>query len=250
MPEKIVAGNWKMNTLPADGVSLAQAVLAQLPRETNCRVILCPPFLHLEHIAALLNGTSVQLGAQNVSAHTQGAYTGEISADMLAALGLTYTIVGHSERRQYFGEKGAALKEKMLRLNEVGIIPIFCVGETLQEREAGKESDVVLGQLRESLPETLEGAGKLVLAYEPVWAIGTGKTASPEQASAMHGVIRGEMISRYGKEIGAEISILYGGSVKPDNAAQLFGMPDIDGGLIGGAALHPEHFSAIVQACS
>jgi triosephosphate isomerase (TIM) len=248
MPEKIVAGNWKMNTLPEQGLTLSESVLGALPEILGCKVILCPPFTHLDRVIRLLKGTSVLPGSQNVSAYKQGAYTGEVSADMLAAMGIQYSIVGHSERRQYFSERGDTLKNKLVRLKEVGIIPIFCVGETLEERESGQEGTVVLTQLNEALPETLENSTELVVAYEPVWAIGTGKTASPEQASEMHGVIRQDLIHRYGSSIGGEISILYGGSVKPDNAAELFSMDDIDGGLIGGAALNAADFISIIKA--
>lgn len=252
MRKRIVAGNWKMHKKLEDGLSLARDIRVRL--EGRCseekEVIVFPPFIHLAGIAELLNGlTGFHSGGQNCHHKKEGAYTGEISASMLASAGASHVIVGHSERRKYFGEDDALLAAKIDRALEEGLTPVFCCGETLEERESGRQFEVVGRQIRKALfhlPE--EKIRKLHIAYEPVWAIGTGKSASPEAASEMHAFIRSQLSGKYGRESAEAISILYGGSVKPGNAAGLFAMPDIDGGLIGGASLQAADFEAIFNA--
>ena len=246
MRKKIVAGNWKMNTLPAEGVALAQEVVAGKGTVCNCvNFIVCPPFTHLSEVARVVKGSGIALGAQNCAAEEKGAYTGEVSAAMIAALGCEYVILGHSERRQYYGETSATLNRKMAQAYAHGLTPIYCVGENLEEREAGKHFDVVKAQIEEVVYElTPEQFSKLVIAYEPVWAIGTGKTATADQAQEIHAYIRQVLAAKFGAAA-AETAILYGGSCKPGNAAELFAKEDVDGGLIGGAALKAEDFLAI-----
>ena len=248
MRKKIVAGNWKMNTLPAEGAELAKGIVAQratAPAEVN--FIVCPPFTHLSQVAEALKGSNIALGAQNCAAEEKGAYTGEVSAAMIAALGCRYVILGHSERRQYYGETSETLNLKMARAYAHGLTPVYCVGENLEEREAGKHFDVVKAQIEEVVcnltPEQFAG---LVIAYEPVWAIGTGKTATADQAQEIHAFIRKVLADKFGAAA-AETPILYGGSCKPSNAAELFAKEDVDGGLIGGAALKAEDFLGIGQ---
>lgn len=246
MRKKIVAGNWKMNTLPTEGVELAKGVTAGKSSVCECvNFIVCPPFTHLSEVAKVTNGSGVALGAQDCAAEAKGAYTGEISAAMIAALGCEYVILGHSERRQYYGETSATLNKKMEQAYANQLIPIYCVGENLEEREAGKHFDVVKAQLEEVVYNlSPEQFAKLIVAYEPVWAIGTGKTASAEQAQEIHAYIRKVLADKFGAAA-ANTSILYGGSCKPSNAAELFAKEDVDGGLIGGAALKADDFLAI-----
>ena len=216
----------------------------QLPRETT--LIVCPPFPFLEMTTDYANDSYFLVGAQNVSDQEKGAYTGEVSAEMLESMELDYCIVGHSERRAYYGETDAIVAAKVNQLLKHGLKPIVCVGEVLEEREAGRQLDVVKRQVEEGLFHlTEEQMRQVVIAYEPVWAIGTGKTATPEQAQEIHAHIRSLLAGKYGKELADEISILYGGSCKPSNAKELFACPDIDGGLIGGASLKAEDFVAI-----
>ena len=246
MRKKIVAGNWKMNTLPAEGVELAKGVAAGRSTVASCvNLIVCPPFTHLSEVAAAVKGTGIEVGAQNCAAEAKGAYTGEVAASMIAALGCKYVILGHSERRQYYGETSETLNAKMAQAYANNLTPIYCVGENLDEREAGKHFEVVKSQIEEVVfnltPEQFEN---LVVAYEPVWAIGTGKTATAEQAQEIHAYIREVLRSKFGAA--AELCpILYGGSCKPSNAAEIFAKADVDGGLIGGAALKAEDFLAI-----
>lgn len=246
MRKKIVAGNWKMNTLPAEGVELAKNVAAG--RQTVCpcvEFIVCPPFTHLQGVAEALKETSIALGAQNCAAEAKGAYTGEVSAAMIAAMGCRYVILGHSERRQYYGETSETLNRKMEQAYGNGLIPIYCVGENLEEREAGRHFEVVSEQIEEVVYKlTDEQFARLVIAYEPVWAIGTGRTATAEQAEEIHAHIRRVLAARFGSAA-EETPILYGGSCKPSNAAELFAKQNVDGGLIGGAALKAEDFLAI-----
>lgn len=246
MRKKIVAGNWKMNTLPAEGVALAQEVVAGKGTVCNCvNFIVCPPFTHLSDVARVVKGSGIALGAQNCAAEEKGAYTGEVSAAMIATLGCEYVILGHSERRQYYGETSETLNRKMAQAYAHGLTPIYCVGENLEEREAGKHFDIVKAQIEEVVYHlTPEQFSKLVIAYEPVWAIGTGKTATAEQAQEIHAYIRQVLAAKFGSAA-AETAILYGGSCKPGNAAELFAKEDVDGGLIGGAALKAEDFLAI-----
>lgn len=246
MRKKIVAGNWKMNTLPTEGVELAKGIVANRATVCSCvNFIVCPPFTHLSEVAAALKGSDIALGAQNCAAEAKGAYTGEVAASMIAALGCKYVILGHSERRQYYGETSATLNKKMEQAYANDLVPIYCVGENLEEREAGKHFDVVKAQIEEVVYNlTAEQFAKLVIAYEPVWAIGTGKTATAEQAQEIHAYIRKVLADKFGAAA-AECPILYGGSCKPSNAAEIFAKEDVDGGLIGGAALKAEDFLAI-----
>ncbi|MEG1621897.1 MAG: triose-phosphate isomerase [Alistipes sp.] len=248
MRKKIVAGNWKMNTLPAEGIELAKNVAAGKSTVCSCvNFIVCPPFTHLSEVAKALKGSGIAVGAQNCAAEEKGAYTGEVAASMIAALGCDYVILGHSERRQYYGETSETLNKKMVQAYANKLTPIYCVGENLAEREAGKHFDIVKAQIEEVVYNlTAEQYAQLIVAYEPVWAIGTGKTASAEQAQEIHAYIRKVLAAKFGAAA-AETSILYGGSCKPSNAAELFAKEDVDGGLIGGAALKAADFLGIGQ---
>lgn len=250
MRKKIVAGNWKMNTTLGEGVGLAKDVNEALKNFTpKCDVVIAVPFTHLAPVAGVIDSAKLGLGAENCADHKSGAYTGEVSAQMVASTGATYVILGHSERRQYYGETSAILKEKVNLVLDNNLTPIFCIGEVLEQRENGTYLDVVKTQIEEALFDlTPEQFSKLILAYEPVWAIGTGKTATDDQAEEMHAHIRGVIASKYGEEIAENTSILYGGSCKPSNAAALFAKPNVDGGLIGGASLDAESFMGIVKA--
>lgn len=250
MRKNVVAGNWKMNTTLQEGVALAKDVNEALKGVTpKCDVVICTPFTHLASVNAVIDTDKLGLGAENCADHKSGAYTGEVSAPMVASTGATYVILGHSERRQYYGETSEILKEKVALALENNLTPIFCIGEVLAERENGTYNEVVKKQIEDALFHlSAEDFGKIILAYEPVWAIGTGKTATPEQAEDMHAHIRSLIAGRYGKEVADNTSILYGGSCKPSNAKELFAKPDIDGGLIGGAALDAASFMGIVTA--
>ena len=250
MRKNIVAGNWKMNTTLQEGVLLATGVNNALKgANPKCDVIIAVPFTHLAPIAAVIDQNILGLGAENCADHKSGAYTGEVSASMVASTGAKYVILGHSERRQYYGETSETLKEKVALAFANGLTPIFCIGEVLEERENGTYFDVVKAQVEGSLFDlSAEDFGKIVLAYEPVWAIGTGKTATDDQAQEMHAYIRNVIAEKYGKQVAEDCSILYGGSCKPTNAAALFAKPDVDGGLIGGASLDVESFMGIVNA--
>lgn len=250
MRKKIVAGNWKMNTTLAEGVGLAKDVNDALASRTpNCDVVICVPFTHLASVASVIDSKKLGLGAENCADHTKGAYTGEVSAPMVASTGANYVILGHSERRQYYGETSEILKTKVNLALESNLTPIFCIGEVLEQRENGSYLNVVKAQIEEALFDlSAEDFGKLILAYEPVWAIGTGKTATDDQAQEMHEFIRSVIAGKYGKEVAENCSILYGGSCKPSNAKALFAKPDVDGGLIGGASLAAADFMGIVDA--
>ncbi|MCF0204835.1 MAG: triose-phosphate isomerase [Muribaculaceae bacterium] len=250
MRKNIVAGNWKMNTTVAEGVQLAKEVNEALAGITpNCDVVIGVPFTHLTAVKAVIDSNKLGLSAENCADHTSGAYTGEVSAAMVASTGAEYVILGHSERRQYYGETAATLKEKVNLALANNLRPIFCIGEVLEERENGTYFDVIKAQIVESLFDlSAEEFGKLVLAYEPVWAIGTGKTATDDQAQEIHAYIRGLIAEKYGKEVADDCTILYGGSCKPSNAKELFAKPDVDGGLIGGASLKADSFMGIVTA--
>lgn len=250
MRKKIVAGNWKMNTNLQEGAALAKEINEALKAaQPKCDVIIAVPFTHLASINAVIDPAKLGLGAENCANHKSGAYTGEVSAPMVASTGATYVILGHSERRQYYGETSEILKEKVALALENNLTPIFCIGEVLEERENGTYNEVVKKQIEEALFNlSAEDFGKIILAYEPVWAIGTGKTATDDQAEDMHAFIRGVIADRYGKEVAENTSILYGGSCKPSNAPQLFAKPDVDGGLIGGASLECGSFMGIVNA--
>ena len=247
MRKKIVAGNWKMNTTRPDGIELAKAVAARAAEvPAGVGLIIAPPFTHLCSCGKQLEGTKVELSAQNCADHVKGAYTGEVSVDMLKAVGCQWTILGHSERRQYYGETDEKLVEKVKLALEAGLGVILCVGEVLEERKAGKHFDVCAAQIKNVLYNfTAEDMKKIVIAYEPVWAIGTGETATPGQAEEIHAFIRKVLADKFGKAVADDVTILYGGSCKPSNAKELFAQPDIDGGLIGGAALKADDFIQI-----
>lgn len=250
MRKNVVAGNWKMNTTLEEGVELANQINSLLKGKTvNCDVVVCVPFTHLTSVNAVLESELVKLGAENCSEHEKGAYTGEVSAAMVKSTGATHVILGHSERRQYFGENNEQLLAKTKLALANGLTPIFCVGEVLEERENGTYNDVVKCQVEALFDLSAEDFGKIIIAYEPVWAIGTGKTATAEQAQDMHAHIRKVIEDKYGKEVAEDTSILYGGSCKPGNAPELFAKPDVDGGIIGGAALEAESFLGIIEAC-
>mgnify|MGYP002532850807 CR=1 FL=1 len=249
MRKNIVAGNWKMNTTVQEGVSLANDLNNLLKEATpKCDVVICVPFTHLTSVNAVIDTDKLGLGAENCARHDKGAYTGEVSAQMVASTGANYVILGHSERRQYFGENNEELAEKTRLALDNNLRPIFCVGEVLEQREDGSYFDVVSSQLEALFNLSAEDFAKVVIAYEPVWAIGTGKTATAEQAQEMHAHIRKVIAEKYGKEIADNTSILYGGSCKPSNAKELFAKPDVDGGLIGGAALKADSFMGIIEA--
>ncbi len=252
MRDKIVAGNWKMNNTLDEGIKLASEITNIVAAEVNdnVKVVLCPPFIHLSSVSRIIGGTDkLYLGAQNCNDHTSGAYTGEISVDMLKSVGAQYVIIGHSERREYYGESNEFLMKKVDTALAAGLTPIFCCGESLGIREKGEHFDFVTNQLTKSLFHlSAEEFGKLVIAYEPIWAIGTGKTASKEQAQEMHQRLRAHIAGKYGTAVADGISILYGGSCKPSNAAELFAQKDIDGGLIGGASLKSRDFVDIIKS--
>ena len=250
MRKKIVAGNWKMNETLQEGIALAKEINDALKADKpNCDVVICTPFIHLASIAKELDMKLVGLGAQNCADKEKGAYTGEVSAAMVKSTGAEYVILGHSERRQYYGETAEILKEKVQLALANGLKIIFCCGETLEEREANKQNEVVKAELENSIFNLSEAEWKnIILAYEPIWAIGTGKTASADQAEEMLAYIRSIVADKYGKEIAAETSILYGGSCKASNAPELFSKPNIDGGLIGGASLKAADFKGIIDA--
>lgn len=249
MRKNVVAGNWKMNTTLGEGVELASQINGLLKgKEVKCDVVVCVPFTHLTSVNAVLEPELVGLGAENCSEHVKGAYTGEVSASMVKSTGAQYVILGHSERREYFGETNEQLLAKTQLALENGLTPIFCVGEVLEERENGTYNDVVAGQIEAIFALSAEDFGKVIVAYEPVWAIGTGKTATADQAQDMHAHIRGVIAGKYGAEVADNTSILYGGSCKPSNAPEIFAKPDVDGGLIGGAALDAEPFLGIIES--
>jgi triosephosphate isomerase len=250
MRKKIVAGNWKMNKTLQEGMTLATELQTALSgRTVKCDVIICTPFIHLAPVSEIINKNIIRLGAQNSADKVSGAYTGEISAAMIASTGAQYVILGHSERRSYYGETNNILKEKVKVALENRLTPIFCIGEVLEEREAGKQTEVVKTQIEESLFDlSVDDFGKVILAYEPVWAIGTGKTATSAQAQEMHAFIRQILSDKYGVTVADETSILYGGSCNAGNAKELFSNPDVDGGLIGGASLKVDTFLPIIEA--
>lgn len=251
MRKNIVAGNWKMNLNYEEGVSLFSEVVNMVKDEVigNQQVIVCSPFIHLYSLGKLAEtATNVSIGAQNVHQAESGAYTGEISASQVKSVGAAFVILGHSERRAYFGETDALLAEKVNVTLKHGLKPIFCIGETKEERESGRFFAVIKDQLENGIFHlSAEEFAQVVLAYEPVWAIGTGLTASPEQAQEVHAYIRQEVAAKYGEEVADATTILYGGSCNPSNASTLFSQEDIDGGLIGGASLKSRDFVDIVK---
>ena len=250
MRKNIVAGNWKMNKTLQEGIALAKELNEVLANEKpNCDVIICTPFIHLASVTPLVDPAKIGVGAENCADKESGAFTGEVSAAMVASTGAKYVILGHSERRAYYHETIETLAVKVRLALDNGLTPIFCVGEVLEDREAGKQNEVVHEQLAGSLFDlTAEDFSKIVIAYEPVWAIGTGKTATAAQAQEMHAFIRKAIADKYGKEVADNTSILYGGSCKASNAKELFANPDVDGGLIGGASLKAADFKGIIDA--
>ena len=250
MRKNIVAGNWKMNNDLQEGLKLAKELeVALAGKKVNCDVVIGTPFIHLATVAAAIDTTRIGVAAQNCADKVSGAYTGEVSAAMIASTGAKYIILGHSERRAYYGETDAILKEKVLLALANGLTPIFCVGEVLEEREANKQEIVVKSQIENGLFNlSAEEFGKIVIAYEPVWAIGTGKTATSQQAQEMHAFIRNVLTAKYGEKVANDTSILYGGSCNAGNDKELFDNSDVDGGLIGGASLGVDKFMPIIEA--
>lgn len=246
---QLIAGNWKMNLARAEAVALTQAVVAAAPKYADVDVAICPPSVYLDPVAQVVRGSKVGLGAQNMYHEKSGAYTGEISAAMLLDVGCQYVILGHSERRHILGETDAAINQKVLAALAAGLTPILCVGETRGEREAEQTQDVIRGQIEGSLAGlSAEQMAQCVIAYEPVWAIGTGLTATPEQAEEVHVALRKLLETRYNKQVADSVRIQYGGSVNPKNAAELLAQPNIDGALVGGASLKIEQFEPIMAA--
>jgi len=244
----IIAGNWKMNKTTAEAGDLAAKLVPLVSGVKDRDVVLAPPFTALQRVAEAIKGTNIALSAQNLFWEEKGAYTGEISAEMLLDLGCKYVIIGHSERRQHFGETDETVNKKLRQALNKGLLPIVCIGETLMEREAGKVNDVIERQITGGCKGmTAAEMQKVIIAYEPVWAIGTGKTATPEQAEEVHAFIRRKIKSLYGGDVADALRIQYGGSVTPENASLLMAMPDIDGALVGGASLKPESFAALVK---
>ncbi|MCQ2348650.1 MAG: triose-phosphate isomerase [Paludibacteraceae bacterium] len=248
MRTKMVAGNWKMNKTLQEGVELAQQLKNDVKNPT-CAVVIGTPFIHLATVAELLKGSAIKVAAENCADKEKGAFTGEVSAEMVKSTGAEYCILGHSERRAYYHEDYAILAEKVKLALANGLKVIFCIGEVKEEREAGKQNEVVEAQLKGSVFNlTAEEWANITLAYEPVWAIGTGLTATPAQAQEIHAYIRSLVAKNYNAQVADDTTILYGGSCNDKNAAELFACPDIDGGLIGGAALVAEKFEAIINA--
>ena len=250
MRKKIVAGNWKMNMTLQDGIALAKELNENLNADKpNCDVVICTPFIHLASIAQFLNQDIIGLGAENCADKEKGAYTGEVSAAMVKSTGAQYVILGHSERRGYYAETPAILREKVQLALANGLEVIFCIGESLEEREQGIQNEVVKAELEGSVFNlTAEEFSHIIIAYEPIWAIGTGKTATAEQAEEIHAYIRSIVCEKFGAQVADDTTILYGGSCKPSNAKELFAKPDIDGGLIGGASLKAADFKGIIDA--
>ena len=249
MRKKIVAGNWKMHKNAAQTSELLSELIAKVPANTTAQIIVAPTFVNLAAAVNQLKGSNIAVAAQNVHQTESGAFTGEISADMLTGVGVNTVILGHSERRAIFHETDALIADKVNTALKHDMTVIFCFGEELKDRQSNQHFNVVENQLRDGLFQIdAKSWDKVVLAYEPVWAIGTGETASPEQAQEMHEFIRETVLKAFGKEIAENVTILYGGSVKPENAKEIFGKPDVDGGLIGGAALKADDFVAIVTA--
>ena len=248
MRKKLIAANWKMYKTPEQTQAFFRDFLPQISSHTRDEIVVCPPYIDLAGAVAAAKGSNVAVGGQNVHWKDEGAFTGEISSPMLLGLGVTHVIIGHSERRQYFGESDDTVNLRLKAALEAGLTPICCVGEVLEEREAGLTDDVLRRQcVRAFHAISAKKAAKLVIAYEPVWAIGTGKTATPELAAEAHAVIRKEAAEVFGEAFAANLRILYGGSVKPENAAALMAQEEIDGALVGGASLDPKSFAAIVK---
>lgn len=249
MRTPLIAGNWKMNTERASATELASAIASRASEASDAELLVCPPSIYLTAVREAIGDAKVGLGGQNMSCQVSGAFTGEVSGGMLKDVGASYVILGHSERRHIFGETDKNVNDKTKAALAMGLTPIVCVGEQLEDREAGKTAEVIRGQFEGSLAGiSAEEMSKIVIAYEPVWAIGTGKVASPAQAEEVHADLRKQLVDRYNAELAETVRILYGGSVKPDNAAELLGQANIDGALIGGASLKADDFLAIAQA--
>ena len=249
MRKNIVAGNWKMNKNLQEGIALAKELNEVLTADKpNCGVVICTPFIHLASVTPIVDKNIIGVGAENCADKVSGAYTGEVSAEMVASTGAEYVILGHSERRAYYHETVEILTEKVKLALANNLKPIFCIGEVLEEREANKQNEVVEAQLASVFSLSAEDFGKIILAYEPVWAIGTGKTATADQAEEIHAHIRATLAAKYGQEVADNCTILYGGSCNGSNAKELFSKPNVDGGLIGGASLAVEKFMPIIEA--
>jgi triosephosphate isomerase (TIM) len=243
-----MAGNWKMYKTPAETTAFFEKFRPLVEKSEHCEVVICPPFTSLPAAVAAVSGSNIRIGSQNIGWAKEGAFTGEISGPMIAAVGATHAIVGHSERRQYFGETDETVLKRTQAALEFGLTPIVCVGERLEERESGNMEAVLVQQFQKGIAGLTEQQfAKIVIAYEPVWAIGTGKTATPEMAADAHRTIRAQVTSKFGKAAGDAVRILYGGSVKPDNVKTLMAQPEIDGVLVGGASLDPAGFATIVN---
>jgi triosephosphate isomerase len=243
-----MAGNWKMYKTPAETTQFFEKFRPLVEKSEHCEIVICPPFTNLAAAVGAVKGTRIHIGAQNIAWAKEGAFTGEISGAMINATGATHVIIGHSERRQYFGETDETVLKRTQAALEAGLAPIVCVGERLQERESGNTETFLVSQFQKGIAGlTAQQFAKIVIAYEPVWAIGTGKTATPEIAADAHRAIRGQVRAKFGKEAADNIRILYGGSVKADNAKILMAQPEIDGVLVGGAALDPVSFASIVN---
>jgi len=249
MRKKVIAGNWKMNNDLNESQNLVSGIISGLGNDDKCEVIVCPSFTSLSEVHSLIKNTQIKLGAQNVYFETDGAFTGEISVSMLKSVGCDYVIIGHSERRTIFGETDELINKKIKKALSGGLKVIFCLGESLAQREEGITNSVVENQLQKGLDGiTPEELANIIIAYEPIWAIGTGKTATKEQAQEVHAFIRNYISTKFSKESGEKIIIQYGGSVKPDNATSLLSQPDIDGALVGGACLKADSFLGIIAA--
>jgi len=248
MRKPVMAGNWKMYKTPAETTAFFEKFRPVAGNPSHCEVVICPPFTNLAAAVDAAKGTLIRIGAQNIGWAKEGAFTGEISGPMIQATGATHVIIGHSERRQYFGETDETVLKRTQSALEFGLTPIVCVGERLEEREAGRTEAVLISQFQNGIAALTEQQfDRIVIAYEPVWAIGTGKTATPEIAADAHRVIRAQVRAKFGKAAGDAIRILYGGSVKPDNVKSLMAQPEIDGSLVGGASLDPASFASIVN---
>ncbi len=249
MRTPFVAGNWKMHKDLEAGLELVGGLRRKIRRDIGVDLALCPPYTLLYPLAKELAGTPFKLGAQNCHFEPQGAFTGEISPQMVKAAGCTYVIIGHSERRHVFGELNDLLKKKVAAAQQAGLHVVYCIGEQLEEREAGRTEQIVERQLDEVLTRDLDTT-RLTIAYEPVWAIGTGKTATPDQAQSVHAFVRAKLGGLFGDQVAKDLRIQYGGSIKPNNATELFACPDVDGGLVGGACLVADDFAAIIMAAT
>ena len=251
MRKPVMAGNWKMYKTPADTCAFFEKFRPLIMQAEHCEIVICPPFTNIPAAVEASRGSAIQVGAQDLYWGKEGPFTGEVSGPMIRAAGASYVIVGHSERRQVFGETNESVLKKTVAALDSGLTPIVCVGELLEHRESGKTDAVLCEQCRKGItPLDVEQVAQIVIAYEPVWAIGTGKTATPEIAADAHRVIRREVSAVYGEEVASQIRILYGGSVKPDNVKSLMAQPEIDGALVGGASLDPVSFASIVNYLS